>query len=155
MSEKEKVIKSSFQQLEDVMEIAPAPVARVMENVKASAVAKIEEKNSNPEALANEAREIYRRALNKAEDLFDNIAEVAKGSEHARDFEVANGILNTISDIAEKLQKSAFAGYDKKEVQGGTVNNVQQNVFCGDTSELLKLIKNAGKGEIIDAEPVK
>lgn len=136
------------------MEIAPAPVARVIKSASNNAVVKVEEENNTPEALAKEARDIYRRALGKAEDLLDEITEVAKGSEHARDFEVANGIVQSIVEIAEKLQKSAFIGADKKEVQGGTVNNVQQNVFYGDTSELLKLIKNAGK-EVIDGEVVK
>ena len=136
------------------MEIAPAPVARVIKSANNNAVAKIEEENNTPEALAREARDIYRRALGKAEDLLDEITEVAKGSEHARDFEVANGIVQSIVEIAEKIQKSAFIAGDKKEVQGGTVNNVQQNVFYGDTSELLKLIKNAGK-DVIDGEVVE
>lgn len=147
-------VKTSFQQLEDAMEIAPAPVARVIKSANNNAVAKIEEENNTPEALAREARDIYRRALGKAEDLLDEITEVAKGSEHARDFEVANGIVQSIVEIAEKIQKSAFIAGDKKEVQGGTVNNVQQNVFYGDTSELLKLIKNAGK-DVIDGEVVE
>lgn len=151
---KETNTKTSFQQLEDAMNIAPAPVSRVIESARTNAVAKIEEESNTPEALAREAREIYRRALDKAEDLFDNIAEVAKGSEHARDFEVANGILNTISDIAEKIQKTAYNGLEKKELQAGTISNVQQNVFVGGTEDLLKLIKNAGK-EVIDAEIVK
>lgn len=146
--------KTSFQQLEDAMEIAPAPVARVIKSASDNAIVKAEEENNTPEALAREARDIYRRALGKAEDLLDEITEVAKGSEHARDFEVANGIVQSIVEIAEKIQKSAFIAGDKKEVQGGTVNNVQQNVFYGDTSELLKLIKNAGK-DVIDGEVVE
>lgn len=136
------------------MEIAPAPVARVIKSASNNAIVKAEEENNTPEALAREARDIYRRALGKAEDLLDEITEVAKGSEHARDFEVANGIVQSIVEIAEKIQKSAFIAGDKKEVQGGTVNNVQQNVFYGDTSELLKLIKNAGK-DVIDGEVVE
>lgn len=136
------------------MEIAPAPVARVIKSASDNAIVKAEEENNTPEALAREARDIYRRALGKAEDLLDEITEVAKGSEHARDFEVANGIVQSIVEIAEKIQKSAFIAGDKKEVQGGTVNNVQQNVFYGDTSELLKLIKNAGK-DVIDGEVVE
>jgi hypothetical protein len=147
-------VKTSFQQLEDAMEIAPAPVARVIKSASNNAIVKAEEENNTPEALAREARDIYRRALGKAEDLLDEITEVAKGSEHARDFEVANGIVQSIVEIAEKIQKSAFIAGDKKEVQGGTVNNVQQNVFYGDTSELLKLIKNAGK-DVIDGEVVE
>ena len=136
------------------MEIAPAPVARVIKSASDNAIVKAGEENNTPEALAREARDIYRRALGKAEDLLDEITEVAKGSEHARDFEVANGIVQSIVEIAEKIQKSAFIAGDKKEVQGGTVNNVQQNVFYGDTSELLKLIKNAGK-DVIDGEVVE
>ena len=142
--------KTSFEQLEDVLEIAPAPVSRVIEAAKSNAVVKKEVKEkADPEELANEARQVYRRIIQKGEDLLDDLSEVARGSESARDFEVANGILKTVAETAKMLETSAVK-MQKNEVQGNT-NNVQQNVFVGDSETLMKMIRG-GKEKFIEAE---
>lgn len=142
--------KTSFEQLEDVLEIAPAPVSRVLEAAKSNAVVKNEVKEkADPEELANEARQVYRRIIQKGEDLLDDLSEVARGSESARDFEVANGILKTVAETAKMLETSAVK-MQKNEVQGNT-NNVQQNVFVGDSETLMKMIRG-GKEKFIEAE---
>lgn len=142
--------KTSFEQLEDVLEIAPAPVSRVIEAAKTNAVVKNEVKEkADPEELANEARQVYRRIIQKGEDLLDDLSEVARGSESARDFEVANGILKTVAETAKMLETSAVK-MQKNEVRGGT-NNVQQNVFVGDSETLMKMIRG-GKEKFIEAD---
>lgn len=142
--------KTSFERLEDVLEIAPAPVSRVIEAAKSNAVVKNEVKEkADPEELANEARQVYRRIIQKGEDLLDDLSEVARGSESARDFEVANGILKTVAETAKMLETSAVK-MQKNEVQGNT-NNVQQNVFVGDSETLMKMIRG-GKEKFIEAE---
>lgn len=142
--------KTSFEQLEDVLEIAPAPVSRVIEAAKTNAVVKNEVKEkADPEELANEARQVYRRIIQKGEDLLDDLSEVARGSESARDFEVANGILKTVAETAKMLETSAVK-MQKNEVQGNT-NNVQQNVFVGDSETLMKMIRG-GKEKFIEAD---
>ena len=142
--------KTSFEQLEDVLEIAPAPVSRVIGAAKTNAVVKNEVKEkADPEELANEARQVYRRIIQKGEDLLDDLSEVARGSESARDFEVANGILKTVAETAKMLETSAVK-MQKNEVQGNT-NNVQQNVFVGDSETLMKMIRG-GKEKFIEAD---
>jgi DNA mismatch repair ATPase MutS len=142
--------KTSFEQLENVLEIAPAPVSRVIEAAKSNAVVKNEVKEkADPEELANEARQVYRRIIQKGEDLLDDLSEVARGSESARDFEVANGILKTVAETAKMLETSAVK-MQKNEVQGNT-NNVQQNVFVGDSETLMKMIRG-GKEKFIEAD---
>ena len=142
--------KTSFEQLEDVLEIAPAPVSRVIGAAKSNAVVKNEVKEkADPEELANEARQVYRRIIQKGEDLLDDLSEVARGSESARDFEVANGILKTVAETAKMLETSAVK-MQKNEVQGNT-NNVQQNVFVGDSETLMKMIRG-GKEKFIEAD---
>lgn len=142
--------KTSFEQLEDVLEIAPAPVSRVIDAAKTNAVVKNEVKEkADPEELANEARQVYRRIIQKGEDLLDDLSEVARGSESARDFEVANGILKTVAETAKMLETSAVK-MQKNEVQGNT-NNVQQNVFVGDSETLMKMIRG-GKEKFIEAD---
>lgn len=143
--------KTSFEQLEDVLEIAPAPVSRVIEAAKSNSVAKKNEvkEQADPEELANEARQVYRRMIRKGEELLDDLSEVARGSESARDFEVANGIMKTVAETAKMLETSAVK-MQKTETQGNT-NNVQQNVFVGDSETLMKMIRG-GKESFIEAE---
>lgn len=135
--------KTSFQQLEEVMEIAPAPVLKVVEAVNHAVVEAKEEKQNRPEALADEAREVYRRALEKVEDLADEMTMVAKGSERARDYEVANGLLRTMVDIAEKIKNSNFQ--NDPNVSQGNTQNTQNNLYIGSSEELMKLIRTNSK----------
>lgn len=135
--------KTSFQQLEEVMEIAPAPVLKVVEAVNHAVVEAKEERQNRPEALADEAREVYRRALEKVEDLADEMTMVAKGSERARDYEVANGLLRTMVDIAEKIKNSNFQ--NDPNVSQGNTQNTQNNLYIGSSEELMKLIRTNSK----------
>ena len=135
--------KTSFQQLEEVMQIAPAPVLKVVEAVNHAVVEAKEEKQNRPEALADEAREVYRRALEKVEDLADEMTMVAKGSERARDYEVANGLLRTMVDIAEKIKNSNFQ--NDPNVSQGNTQNTQNNLYIGSSEELMKLIRTNSK----------
>ena len=135
--------KTSFQQLEEVMEIAPAPVLKVVEAVNHAVVEAKEERQNRPEALADEAREVYRRALEKVEDLADEMTMVAKGSERARDYEVANGLLRTMVDIAEKIKNSNLQ--NDPNVSQGNTQNTQNNLYIGSSEELMKLIRTNSK----------
>lgn len=136
--------KTSFEQIEEVLEIAPAPVSRMLDVVtKSTEVIPRGQKteSSNPEELANEARDVYRRMMAKSEDLLDDLSEVARGSEHPRAYEVAATLIKTITDTAQMLEKSASTMI-KKEEQNGGVSNVQNNLYIGSSEDLMKLIRN-------------
>ena len=136
--------KTSFEQIEEVLEIAPAPVSRMLDVVtKSTEVIPRGQRteSSNPEELANEARDVYRRMMAKSEDLLDDLSEVARGSEHPRAYEVAATLIKTITDTAQMLEKSASTMI-KKEEQNGGVSNVQNNLYIGSSEDLMKLIRN-------------
>ena len=142
-----KETKTSFQQLEEVMDIAPAPVLKVVEAVNNAVVEAKKEERDNPVALADEAREVYRRALEKMEDLADEMSIVAKNSEHARDFEVAGGLETQMVAIAEKIKNSAFVEKGVEAPVGNVTNQTQQNIYVGSSEELMKLIRTGGKND--------
>lgn len=129
--------KTSFEQLEDAMQIAPAPVLKVVEAVN-SAVEVAQREDVSAESLAQEAREIYRSALRKTEDLLEDLTEVAKGSEHPRAYEVANGLIKTMVDTAKMLENS---GRQTTEAPGGATQNTQNNLYIGSSEELMRLIR--------------
>lgn len=138
--------QTSFEQIEQVLEIAPAPVARMLDAAANSVevVSRGQKVTANPEELADEARDVYRRMMAKSEDLLDDLSEVARGSEHPRAYEVAATLIKTITDTAQMLEKSAFSAI-KKEEATGSVNNVQNNLYVGSSEDLMKLIRDNSK----------
>lgn len=138
--------QTSFEQIEQVLEIAPAPVARMLDAAANSVevVPRGQKVTANPEELADEARDVYRRMMAKSEDLLDDLSEVARGSEHPRAYEVAATLIKTITDTAQMLEKSAFSAI-KKEEATGSVNNVQNNLYVGSSEDLMKLIRDNSK----------
>ena len=138
--------QTSFEQIEQVLEIAPAPVARMLDAAANSVevVPRGQKVATNPEELADEARDVYRRMMAKSEDLLDDLSEVARGSEHPRAYEVAATLIKTITDTAQMLEKSAFSAI-KKEEATGSVNNVQNNLYVGSSEDLMKLIRDNSK----------
>lgn len=140
----DKEVKTSFQQLEEMMEIAPAPVLKVVENVSNAVVEAHKEESNKPNALADEAREVYRRALNKMEDLADEMTEIARGSERGRDFEIAGGLVTQMVAIAEKIKNSAFIEQEVETPVSNVTNQTQQNIYVGSSEELMRLIRTGG-----------
>jgi predicted house-cleaning noncanonical NTP pyrophosphatase (MazG superfamily) len=94
----------------------------------------------------NYARENYYNLMEKGHEALDELLEIAKSSEHARHFEVVSQLIKNLGDTNEKLlglQKT------KKELIKENPNgptNVNNNLFVGSTSDLLKMLKNNKKG---------
>lgn len=80
--------------------------------------------------------------IERGKEALDEILDVAMRNQQARSFEVAATLVKTLSDANKDLMELAKR---KKELlkddskQPGTVNN---NLFVGNASELLKMIKN-------------
>jgi Terminase DNA packaging enzyme len=93
------------------------------------------------------SRITHRELIDKGTELLENAARVATESQHPRAFEVAGQLLKIVSDMTDKvmvLQKT------KKELEtsikrGGqqeqSAITVEQAVFVGSTSELLKQVR--------------
>jgi len=92
------------------------------------------------------SRITHRDLIDKGTELLANASRVAVESQHPRAYEVAGQLLKTVSDMTDKLMKLQK---DKKEMEaavrrGGKASasvNVEQAVFVGSTSELLKQVR--------------
>jgi hypothetical protein len=90
------------------------------------------------------ARENIKDLINKGSKAVDELAVVARDSQHPRAYEVMATLIKNMSDLnkdllqIQKTKKELMVSNDKKT---GDVN-VDKAVFVGSTAELMKLIKN-------------
>jgi len=93
------------------------------------------------------SRITHRELIERGSELLENVSKVAAESQHPRAYEVAVMALKTLSDVTDKLmvlheKKKALENNVKRggNMEAGSVN-VEQAVFVGSTSELLKQIR--------------
>lgn len=99
----------------------------------------------------NVARDNIHNALEIAKDAIDDIAVLAKQSQHPKAFDALSNALNTYTNIAKELvtlqmkKQKLQPKMDTKEEAQQITNN---NIFVGSTAELQQLIdemKNKNK----------
>jgi hypothetical protein len=93
-----------------------------------------------------EARKNTKSLIHKADTALDNLLMVANQSEHPRAYEVAANLIKTLGDLNKdllELQKRKMDLTGEKKDTGKTV--IDKAVFVGNTSELLKMIKDKAK----------
>lgn len=78
------------------------------------------------------------------EDILEEIVELAKQSEKARDYEVAAGIMKTLIDASKDLVDLSKKKYDSKTTPNNTTNVVNNNLVLS-TADLLKMLKGETK----------
>lgn len=102
----------------------------------------IDETNSTVTNDFEEARKNTKNLIQKADSALDNLLMVANQSEHPRAYEVAANLIKTLGDLNKdllELQKRKMDLTGEKKDAGKTV--IDKAVFVGNTSELLKMIK--------------
>jgi hypothetical protein len=91
------------------------------------------------------ARENLKELLETGNKAIEELAVVARDSQHPRAYEVMAGMLKNLADMnkdlleIQKKKKDLMISSDSK---GSGDVNVNQAVFVGSTAELMKLIKN-------------
>ena len=104
----------------------------------------------------DQARQALKSMLLKGQDVVNDMANIAKQSDHPRAFEVTGLLIKTVTETAKDLlalqkQKRELStplpGAEAPK-QIGTQNNI---VFSGSTTDLLKMLKNKSEN-VIDAE---
>ena len=105
-------------------------------------VVEIKQVDSDFEFARNNMIEV----IEKSKDALDGILDVAQMSQHPRGYEVAATLIKTIADINKDLLELSKK---KKELSGNveTPKTVNNNLFVGSTSELLKMLKNKDLNE--------
>ena len=104
----------------------------------------------------DQARQALKLMLAKGQDVVNDMANIAKQSDHPRAFEVTGQLIKTVAETAKDLmalqqQKKELSRPEAGEApkQIGTQNNI---VFSGSTTDLIKMLKNKQEN-VIDAEP--
>jgi phage tail tape-measure protein len=130
-----KKLNDNLSEIFDVepMEIIEAPKTQIVpvDEIKSTVTNDFEEARKNTKSL-----------IQKADTALDNLLMVANQSEHPRAYEVAANLIKTLGDLNKdllELQKRKMDLTGEKKDAGKTV--IDKAVFVGNTSELLKMIK--------------
>lgn len=134
-----KKLNDNLSEIFDVepMELVEAPKSQIVP---------VDEKNSTVTNDFEEARKNTKSLIQKADTALDNLLMVANQSEHPRAYEVAANLIKTLGDLNKdllELQKRKMDLTGEKKDNGKTV--IDKAVFVGNTSELLKMIKEKAK----------
>ena len=95
------------------------------------------------------SRDTYYELLEKGKDSLETMMQVARESEHPRAFEVLSNIIKNLSDVNDKLMDLNKKNKDMEEPLK-KVEQQQNNIFLGSTSDLQKLLKEKDE-KIVDA----
>ena len=90
------------------------------------------------------ARQNIRELINKGASAIEELAVVARDSQHPRAYEVMAGMLKNLTDMNKDLldiQKKKQELTGVKESASKDVN-IDKAVFVGSTAELMKLLKS-------------
>ena len=113
---------------------------------------KIKETNEDKkESDFDLARDTLRDLINKNNSVIDDIISIAKSSETARSFEVAGQLIKAQSEIAKDLMNIHKQKKDVDGVVPEKLNQTNNIVFAGSTSDLMKMISSQ-KAKTIDSE---
>ena len=90
------------------------------------------------------AREQIYNVLVKSQEAVEDMVDIPRQSQHPKSYEVLNGMLKTLSDVAtslvdlqKKQQEIMKMSGNQPSDQPQTINN---NLFVGSTTELQKMI---------------
>lgn len=131
-------MKKINEKLSEIFDVEPIPL-------KEKKISKqiVEVKSQSPVETDTElARENIKELINKGQQAVDELAVIARDSQHPRAYEVMATLLKNMSDMNKdllQLQKQKKDLMVTSEKTGDV--NVNNALFVGSTAELMKLIK--------------
>lgn len=131
-------MKKMNDNLSEIFDVEPMELIEAPKNE----IVPVDETNSTVTNDFEEARKNTKSLIQKADTALDNLLMVANQSEHPRAYEVAANLIKTLGDLNKdllELQKRKMDLTGEKKDAGKTV--IDKAVFVGNTSELLKMIK--------------
>lgn len=103
--------------------------------------------DSDVDADFEYARGQMLQAIEKGQEALSGIVDVASMSQNPRSYEVVATLVNAVASASKDLMELSKR---KKELKGPTntgPHTVNQNLYVGNTAELLKMLKNAKSGD--------
>jgi hypothetical protein len=133
-------MKKINEKLSEIFDVEPIP----LEEPKIESKEIVEIQSDNPVETDTElARESIKELITKGHRAVDELAIIARDSQHPRAYEVMAGLIKNMSDMnkdlleLQKRKKDLMVNSDNKS---GDVN-VNNALFVGSTVELMKLLK--------------
>jgi hypothetical protein len=136
-------MKKINEKLSEIFDVEPIEI-KDETNLKQNELLVVDTRNA-VEVDTDVARDNIKDLLDKGNKAVEELAVVARDSQHPRAYEVMAGMLKNLADMnkdlleIQKRKKDLMVSSDSKS--SGDVN-VNQAVFVGSTAELMKLIKN-------------
>ena len=85
--------------------------------------------------------------IEKGQEAFNGILELAQESEMPRAYEVAGQLVKSVSDATDKLMDLQKKLKEVEEEKERSPTNVTNALFVGSTNELAKMLKDATKAQ--------
>lgn len=139
-------MKKVNEKLSEVLDIEPIEYS-ITEPVVHKATDVVESTNNDVVDDTEFARKNIKELIAKGTTAMDNLLQIANASEHPRAFEVAAGLIKNIADMNKDLlelqKRKRDLDPNKEAVKNNNSGvNVSNAVFVGNTTELMKLLKN-------------
>jgi hypothetical protein len=134
-------MKKINKKLSEIFDVEPIEI-KDETNLKENELLVVDTRNA-VEVDTDVARDNIKELLNKGNKAVEELAVVARDSQHPRAYEVMAGMLKNLADMnkdlleIQKRKKDLMISSDNK---AGEVN-VNNALFVGSTTELLKLLK--------------
>ncbi len=131
-------MKKINEKLSEIFDVNPVP----LEEIKISTeIVEIETENVVA-ADTETARKNIKNLINKGNQAIEELAVVARDSQHPRAYEVMAGMLKNLADINKNLLDIQKQKQDLMGVKESSKDvNIDKAVFVGSTAELMKLLK--------------
>ena len=139
-------MKKVNEKLSEVLDIEPIEYS-ITEPVVESTPVVVESTSNDVADDAEFARKNIKELITKGTTAMDNLLQIANASEHPRAFEVAAGLIKNLADMNKDLLELQKRKRDLDPNREAIKNNnsgvnVSNAVFVGNTTELMKLLKN-------------
>lgn len=93
------------------------------------------------------SKENLEDVITQGKDAMDTMLTIAKESQHPRAFEVFGGIMEKIIHANKELMALQKNIREITEHKSPTTNNIDQAIFVGSTTDVLKLLKGEKSDE--------
>ena len=132
----------SFDALDETFDITPTEIAPKAIK-KAKPIIETDRDEDSQKDYTYARAQLY-NIVDKMQEALDGAMEVAQQSEHPRAFEVVFNGARQAADTVEKLAdlQKKMNDLQKEDTKPAAGPSVQNNMFVGSTTELMKMLKD-------------
>jgi len=135
-------MKKINEKLSEILDVEPITIEQPV--VTSTEIVEMPISNNVVETDADYARNNIKSLIDKGSDAIQELAVVARDSQHPRAYEVMANMLKHLTDMNKDLLEIQKRKQDLTGVKesGSKDVNIDKAVFVGSTAELMKLLKS-------------